>query len=230
MLTGTPQGTILLDSGNAADASLIGSASSSTSGSTNYDLGNFSMPSNGLMVVLVTARDGAAANLTGISIGGSAGTYYNLTTGGSNPKHGLGCRQVSSGNNNVTLNFSGNTSSNFFHGVSVWYVSGHISDIPRDTNATYTAAQTSISIASTAWGNSVTIYNWAGYTGGTLPSSMSWTGDSVTTDVAFATTGSANAKWGAAHNRNTNAALAAASVGVSWTTSADAFIAFATFK
>ncbi|HEY6022049.1 MAG TPA: hypothetical protein VIY48_19930 [Candidatus Paceibacterota bacterium] len=227
-MAGTPSGTISLDSGSAADATLIGSAEFTTTGVSSWNAGDFTMPAGGLMVVLLTGRDGTGVLVSNISIGGSVGTGYKLWAHATNvDKNELWCRQVSSGANNVTITFNTNTAATCWMVISVWYISGQTSDVPRDADATVTGSVTSVSLSTTGWGKSVTIYNWAG---NSATSAEAWTGDAVTTDVAFNAVGGGTNHWSAAHNRNTSADLVARTVGVSWTTGTASFMAVATFK
>lgn len=125
----------------------------STGGSFNF--GNFNAPSPGLMVVVAMGARSLNANrsVSSVSIGGTNGAIYvSQNVSGKSSANSIAGRAVSSGNQNVTVNFSGNMD---FASVAVFLLTGYSSETPTDTDngsssgasATYTLDFATNSIA-----------------------------------------------------------------------------------
>lgn len=109
----------------------IGSNTSSAN-QTTYDFGNFNAPTAGLMIIGTGNFGDAAANRTvsSVSIGGGAATIHVNPSTGAQPSC-IASRVVSSGNNNVTVTFSGQMQNG---SVAVWLLTGYRSATPFDTD------------------------------------------------------------------------------------------------
>jgi hypothetical protein len=124
---------------------------SSTANASTYDLGDFTMPSSGLAVVLVLAHGAASARtITSVTIGGVAGSIV-LDHAPSIRNGGVITRSVSAGAQNVTVNFSGSQGR---CAVFVYLLAGLVSTTVSDSqglDATAGSPVTSLAL------NSVTV-------------------------------------------------------------------------
>jgi hypothetical protein len=102
---------------------------SSTSDLTIYDFGNFNAPAAGLMVVGVIGVAPGSRSISTVSIGGTNGTEA-VQSAASSFQRGIFARAVSSGNNNVTVTFTGGCSR---ASVFVWLLEGYSSATAHDT-------------------------------------------------------------------------------------------------
>lgn len=109
----------------------IGEATS-TANATSYNFGNFNAPTAGLMIVRCVATGANNVTLNSISIGGTNGALYETNPSSSNFRWGIAAREVASGNQNVTVVFSGNAGGRACV-VSVGVLTGYQSAIPYDT-------------------------------------------------------------------------------------------------
>lgn len=104
---------------------------SSASGLTTYNLGNISVPANGILVALVGSRAASARTISSVSLGGAAATVVGSTT--NLDVAGIAYVEVSAGNNNVTVVFSGAMNR---CGVDLFLITGYKSATPTSTSAT----------------------------------------------------------------------------------------------
>lgn len=109
----------------------IGQATS-TANQTTYNFGDFNAATAGLMIVRVLSTGAANVTLNSVSIGGSNGALYETNGSSSNFRWGIAAREVSSGNNNVSVTFSGNASGRA-HVVGVGLLTGYQDAVPYDT-------------------------------------------------------------------------------------------------
>ncbi len=127
----------------------IGSNSSTVDTET-YDFGNFNAPTAGLMIVGVAARHGTTGpqQVNGnISIGGIAGTKHINPSNAARMIVCIASRSVSSGNNHVTVDFTGTAQTPARCAVAVWLLTGHLSDTPVDFDGTNTATTATSGVA-----------------------------------------------------------------------------------
>lgn len=93
---------------------------------TIYDFGNVNFPSAGLAIVASATRASVSRSTSSVSIGGSNGTL----TANFGAALSTGCiayREVSAGNNNITITYSGST---LRCGAAVWLLTDYTSATP----------------------------------------------------------------------------------------------------
>jgi hypothetical protein len=117
----------------------IGNAESGTDG-TVFDYGNFNAPEAGLMVVVLSGYNTTAPTISSVSIGGTNGTVHVQASGHQRVTLGIATREVSSGNQNVTVTFG---STSVISRVSVYLLTGYDSATPTDTDFQYLDGVTS---------------------------------------------------------------------------------------
>lgn len=117
-------------------ATYVGGATS-TANSTTYDFGSFTIPRDGMVVVVFTAMGSDARTVSSVSIGGTNGTIDASNTS-ANSKAAIAHRRVAAGSHNVSVTLSGvNGSVDEFGtgaGVGVYVLTGQASDTPNDTD------------------------------------------------------------------------------------------------
>lgn len=113
---------------------------SSTSDLTTYDFGDVSVPSDGTLVVIPTARAGATRTFSSISIGGSgASIVARNDSGGVQTPAAIAVQNVSAGNRNVTVTFSAGMARCI---AGVYLMTGHASNTPSDVSEIFNASAT----------------------------------------------------------------------------------------
>jgi hypothetical protein len=127
----------------------IGSATS-TATAASVDFGNFNAATAGLMVVVFGSGAGVgSASVSSISIGGTNGAL--VDNGNVSITHSsIAYREVSSGNNDVTVVLSATLSSSPGRSVDVYLLTGYENIVPYDTstaNDTASATSKSVSLA-----------------------------------------------------------------------------------
>lgn len=172
----------------------IGSASNATDG-TVFDMGSFTAPTDGLMIVCAGSRNTAGSlEITDVSIGGSSGTLH-ATNGAFSRQSAIASRVVAAGAQNVTVTVSGTVLHCI---VFVWLLTNYASATPTHAlagSAGVGATSGSVTVNLPAGGIGVFMVLHADTTEET------WTGgpieqDAVTVETARAT--SAYAKVGPA--------------------------------
>ncbi len=113
------------------EVTLLGSAQSNSTGST-VDFGNFSVPSDGLLVVAISGRSNNSGTVSSALIGGTAGTIH--VTLNSGERGAIASRAVAAGLVNVTIGLSttqGGTAPAL--SVFVYLITGLLSTTPTAT-------------------------------------------------------------------------------------------------
>ena len=124
-----------------------------TTNATSYNFGNFTAATAGLMIVVAMATSGGSPSISGVSIGGTAGTiHYN--TGAGAKVVAIASRVVSAGANNVTVTTSSNGNN---CAVSVYLLTDYVSATPT-TGATNTGTGTSLAASFTIPAGSAAVF------------------------------------------------------------------------
>lgn len=116
----------------ALTATYITTLSTTSNSSTNYDLGNVTVPADGLLVVGVSCRsDATPRSITGVSLGGGAADIVVTTEEATNASV-IAAREVQAGDRNVTVTVSGS----FVHNCAAhcYLLTGYLSATPVDTD------------------------------------------------------------------------------------------------
>lgn len=143
-------------SGAAAAITLtyINTLSTATNGTT-INLGDIDVPTAGLLIAAVSGfTSGGTTTINSVSLGGTNGTLHANNSGSSCPTC-IATRQVSSGNNNVTIVFSALALN---VACDLYVLTGNISDTPTDTESFDTTGTTSRVNTLDLPANSVAVY------------------------------------------------------------------------
>lgn len=109
----------------------------STADQTTYDLGNFTIPEPGLVIVGAAGRHQSTnRSVSSISIGGTNGTLHAASAAGLNHL-GIASRVVSAGDHNVSVTFSGGTERAACY---VWLLTNYNSATPAGSDANQTSS------------------------------------------------------------------------------------------